>query len=81
MTRRRQRSDRKRGSAEIHPCELMTSWIYDEKFPTGIQFLFGTSSFTAVHDDDLEHPIQQSEEWCTTTMLSTRLTNKKREAR
>jgi hypothetical protein len=24
------------GSAEIHPCELMTSWIYDEKFSTGM---------------------------------------------
>jgi hypothetical protein len=31
----------------------MASWIYDEKFPTGMQFLFGTSSFTAAHDDDL----------------------------
>jgi hypothetical protein len=37
----------------------MASWIYDEKFPTGMQFLFGTSSFTAAHDDDLEHPAQQ----------------------
>jgi hypothetical protein len=41
------------GSAEIRPCELMASWIYDEKFSTGMQFLFGTSSFTATHDDDL----------------------------
>jgi hypothetical protein len=31
----------------------MTSWIYDEKFPTGMEFLFETSSFTAAHDDDL----------------------------
>jgi hypothetical protein len=31
----------------------MTSWIYDEKFSMGIQFLFGTSSITAAHDDDL----------------------------
>jgi hypothetical protein len=37
----------------------MTSWINDEKFSTGMQFLFGTSSFTAVHDDDLEHLAQQ----------------------
>jgi hypothetical protein len=29
----------------------------------------------AVHDDDLEHPAQQYEEWCTTTILSTRLKN------
>jgi hypothetical protein len=50
---------RKGGSAEIHPCELMASWIYDEKFLTGMQFLFETSSFTAAHDDDLEHPAQQ----------------------
>jgi hypothetical protein len=39
----------------------MASWIYDEKFPTGIQFLFGTSSFTAAHDDDLEHPAHEQE--------------------
>jgi hypothetical protein len=50
---------RKEGSAEIHPCELMASWIYDEKLSTGMQFLFETSSFTTVHDDDLEHPAQQ----------------------
>jgi hypothetical protein len=37
----------------------MVSWIYDEKFPMGMQFLFGTSSFTVAHDDDLEHPAQQ----------------------
>jgi hypothetical protein len=37
----------------------MESWIYDKKFPTAMQFLFGTSSFTAAHDDDLEHPVQQ----------------------
>jgi hypothetical protein len=36
----------------------MASWIYDEKFPMSLQFLFGTSSFTAVQDDDLEHPTQ-----------------------
>jgi hypothetical protein len=33
--------------------------IYDEKFSTGMQFLFRTSSFTAALDDDLEHPTQQ----------------------
>jgi hypothetical protein len=37
----------------------MALWIYDEKFPTGMQFLFGTTPFTAVHDDDLENPAQQ----------------------
>jgi hypothetical protein len=37
----------------------MASWIYDEKFPTGMQFLFGTSSVTAAHDDGLEHSVQQ----------------------
>jgi hypothetical protein len=31
----------------------MASWIYDEKFPTGMQFLFRTSSLIAAHDDDL----------------------------
>jgi hypothetical protein len=58
----------------------MTSWIKDEKFSMGMQFLFGTSSFTAAHDDDLEHPTQQKKEWCTTMILSTRLKNKKRDA-
>jgi hypothetical protein len=48
-----------RGSAEIHPYELMASWIYDDKFPMGMQFLFKTSSFTTPHDDNLEHPAQQ----------------------
>jgi hypothetical protein len=33
----------------------MASWIYDEKFLTGMQFLFRMSSFTVAHDDDLEH--------------------------
>jgi hypothetical protein len=37
----------------------MASWIYDEKFSMGMQFLFRKSSFTAAHDDDLEHPAQQ----------------------
>jgi hypothetical protein len=37
----------------------MTSWIYDKKFPMGMQFLFETSLFTVAHDDDLEHPAQQ----------------------
>jgi hypothetical protein len=41
------------GSAEIRPCELMPSWIYDEKFLMGMQFLFETLSFIAAHDDDL----------------------------
>jgi hypothetical protein len=59
MTKHRQRRTRRGGSAEIHLYELMASWIYDEKFLTGMQFLFGTSSFTVAHDDDLEHPAQQ----------------------
>jgi hypothetical protein len=58
-TRRRERRVRKGGSAEIHPYELMASWIYDKKFPTGMQFLFRMSAFTVAHDDDLEHPTQQ----------------------
>jgi hypothetical protein len=31
----------------------MPSWIYDEKFLMDMQFLFGTLSFIAAHDDDL----------------------------
>jgi hypothetical protein len=46
------------GSVEIRPCELMASLIYGEKFPTGVEFLFRTSSFTSAHDDDLKHPAQ-----------------------
>jgi hypothetical protein len=37
----------------------MASWIYDEKFLMGMQFLFGMSSFTAARDNDLEHLAQQ----------------------
>jgi hypothetical protein len=46
----------------------MASWIYDEKFLMGMQFLFGTSSLTAVHDDDLEHPAHEQEARSTTTI-------------
>jgi hypothetical protein len=46
----------------------MASWIYDEKFPTDMQFLFKTSSFTAVHDDDLEQPSHEQEVRRTTTI-------------
>jgi hypothetical protein len=56
------------GSTEIRPCELIASWIYDGKFPTGMQFLFGTSSFTAVHDNDLEHPAHEQEARRTTSI-------------
>jgi hypothetical protein len=31
----------------------MASWIYDEKFPMGMHFLFRMSSFTAAYDGDL----------------------------
>jgi hypothetical protein len=34
----------------------------------GTQFLFGTLLFTAGEDDDLEHPTQEQEERCTTTI-------------
>jgi hypothetical protein len=68
MTDHRQRLTRKGGSAEIHPGELMAPWIYDEKFPMGIRFLFRTLSFTAGEDDDLEHPTQEQEEWRTMTI-------------
>jgi hypothetical protein len=57
-----------RGSAEIHPAELMAPWIYDKKFSVGTQFMFGTLSFTMREDDDLEHLVQEQEEWRTTTI-------------
>jgi hypothetical protein len=44
----------------------MVTWIYDEKFLTGIQFLSRTPSFTTVEDDDLERPTQEQKERCTT---------------
>jgi hypothetical protein len=50
------------GSAEIRLDELMVLWVYNENFLTGMQFLFGTLSFTAGEDDDLEHPAQEQEE-------------------
>jgi hypothetical protein len=40
----------------------MTLWIYDEKFLTGMRFLFRTLSFTAGEDNDLEHLTQEQEE-------------------
>jgi hypothetical protein len=46
----------------------MVSWIYDEKFPTGMHFLFRMSSFTAAHDDDLELSAHEQEARCTTTI-------------
>jgi hypothetical protein len=59
---------RKGGSTEIHPCELMPTCIYDEKFLMGIPFLSGTLSFTMIEDDDLERPTQEQEEWRRTTI-------------
>jgi hypothetical protein len=53
------------GSIEIHPSELMTPCIYDEKFSTGTQFLFGMLLFVAGEDGDLEHPTQEQEKWRT----------------
>jgi hypothetical protein len=44
----------------------MTLWIYDEKFLMGMQFLFGMSSFTTAHDDNLEHPAHEQEAQHTT---------------
>jgi hypothetical protein len=51
-----------RGGAEIHPCELMASWVYDEKFLTGMRFLFGTLPLMTGEDDDLKHLAQEQEE-------------------
>jgi hypothetical protein len=50
----RQRHARKRGSAEIHPGELMTPWVYDEKFLMSMQLVIEMISFKAGEDDDLE---------------------------
>jgi hypothetical protein len=43
----------------------MAPWVYNEKFLTGMQFLFGTLSFMVGEDDDLEHLTQEQEEWRT----------------
>jgi hypothetical protein len=51
----RQRHARKGGELKIRHGERMASWVYDEKFPTDMQFLFRTLLFTAGEDDDLEH--------------------------
>jgi hypothetical protein len=40
----------------------MATWIYDEKFLTGTQFLSGTLSFTMIEDNDLEHMTQEHKE-------------------
>jgi hypothetical protein len=61
MADHRQRSVRKGGNAEIRPDELMASWVYDEKFPTDMQFLFRTLPLTVGEDNDLEHPAQEQE--------------------
>jgi hypothetical protein len=64
----RQRHARKGGSVEIRPDELMEPWIYDEKFPTDMRFLFKMLSFTMGEDDVLEHPAEEQEERCTMTI-------------
>jgi hypothetical protein len=68
MTDYRQRRARKGGSTEIHPGELMAPWIYDKKFSTGTQFIFGTLPFMTGEDDDHEHLGQEQEKWRTTTI-------------
>jgi hypothetical protein len=60
--------DRKGQSAEIHPCELMTMWMYDEKFLTSIQFLSRMLPFMMVEDDDPERSTQEQEERHTMTI-------------
>jgi hypothetical protein len=37
----------------------MAPWIYDEKFLTGMRFLFGTLPFTVGENNDLDHPTQE----------------------
>jgi hypothetical protein len=43
----------------------MAPWVYDEKFSTGVRFLFRMLSFIAEEDNDLEHSAQEQEERCT----------------
>jgi hypothetical protein len=40
----------------------MAPWIYEEKFLTSMRFMFGTLTFAAGEDDDLEEPAQEQEE-------------------
>jgi hypothetical protein len=53
-TDHRQSQARKGGSAEIHPGELMTLWVYDEKLLMNMQFVIEMLSFKVGEDDDLE---------------------------
>jgi hypothetical protein len=46
----------------------MATWIYDEKFLTGMQFLFETLPFTVGEDNNLEHQAQEQEERRMTTI-------------
>jgi hypothetical protein len=55
----------------------MAPWVYNEKFLADVRFLFGTLPFTVEEDDDLERPTQEQEEGHMTSILSTRLKNKK----
>jgi hypothetical protein len=41
-------------SLKIHLDGLMTPWVYNEKFPVGTQFLFGTLMFNVGEDENLE---------------------------
>jgi hypothetical protein len=42
----------KEGSTEIRPDELMTSWVYDEKFLIGMQFLSRMLPFTTGEEQE-----------------------------
>jgi hypothetical protein len=46
----------------------MATWIYNEKFLMGIQFLSEMLSITKVEDDDLERSAQEQEERRMTTV-------------
>jgi hypothetical protein len=63
-----QKRARKGESAEIRSGGLMASWIYDEKFLTGMWFLFEMLPFRTGEDDDIEHPTQEQEEQYTMTI-------------
>jgi hypothetical protein len=40
----------------------MAQWVYDEKFLTGMRFMFRMLTFIVGEDNDLEHPTQEQEE-------------------
>jgi hypothetical protein len=46
----------------------MALWIYDKKLFMGTQSMIGTLPLLVGEDGNLEHPTQEQEEWCMTTI-------------